>query len=166
MHRKLLVATALVVTAGLSIAQAPQPATRAPQSVPAAPAPASAPLVTMPRTAAPAGAKVYIVSPADGAKVKSPFTVVFGLSGMGIAPAGMQAENTGHHHLLIDTDPPANMGMPLPTTDNIRHFGKGQTEASITLPPGRHTLQLVLGDHLHVPFLPIVASPKITITVQ
>ena len=166
MHRKLLVATALAVTAGLSIAQAPQPPGRPAQAAPAAPAPAGVPLVTMPRTASPAGAKVYIVSPADGATVKSPFTIVFGLSGMGIAPAGVQFENAGHHHLLIDTDLPANMGMPLPTTDNIRHFGKGQTEASITLAPGRHTLQLVLGDHMHVPFLPILASPKITITVQ
>jgi hypothetical protein len=124
------------------------------------------PLVTMPRTPSPTGVKLYIVSPADGVTVKSPVTVVFGLSGMGIAPAGTQAENTGHHHLLVDADLPANVGLPLPTTDNIRHFGKGQTEASIELKPGKHTLQLVLGDHMHVPFLPVVASPKITITVQ
>jgi hypothetical protein len=120
----------------------------------------------LPRTASPQGAKVYIVSPANGATVSSPFTVVFGLSGMGIAPAGVQFENAGHHHLLIDTDVPKDAGLPLPANDNIRHFGKGQTEASITLPPGRHTLQLVLGDHLHIPFNPLVASPKITITVK
>ncbi len=120
----------------------------------------------LPRTAAPQGAKVYIVSPKDGATVSSPLTVVFGLSGMGIAPAGVQFENTGHHHLLIDTDMPKDASLPLPSNDNVRHFGKGQTEASITLPPGKHTLQLVLGDSLHVPFNPVVASQKITITVK
>jgi hypothetical protein len=119
----------------------------------------------LPRSPAPANAKLYIVSPANGASVKSPVTIVFGLSGMGVAPAGVPFENAGHHHLLIDTDLPANVGLPLPATDNIRHFGKGQTEASIELKPGKHTLQLVLGDHLHIPFLPVVASQKITITV-
>jgi hypothetical protein len=171
MYKKTFVAIALAVMGGLSIAQAPTPPAGQPRpaagEVPAPrPSPAGAPLVTMPRTPSPTGVKLYIVSPADGATVKSPVTVVFGLSGMGIAPAGTQAENTGHHHLLIDADLPANVGLPLPTTDNIRHFGKGQTEASIDLKPGKHTLQLVLGDHMHVPFLPVVASPKITITVQ
>jgi hypothetical protein len=168
MHSKLIAATALALTSATLFAQTPPPA-RALQAGQVAPAPApaaGAPLVTMPRTASPAGAKVYIVSPANGATVKSPVTIVFGLSGMGIAPAGVQSDNTGHHHLLIDTDLPANIGMTLPTTDNIRHFGKGQTEASIELKPGKHTLQLVLADHVHVPFLPVVASPKITITVQ
>jgi hypothetical protein len=84
---------------------------------------------------------------------------------MGIAPAGTQVENTGHHHLLIDTDLPADVGLPLPANDNIRHFGKGQTETTLTLAPGKHALQLVLGDHLHIPFLPVVSSQKITITV-
>ena len=119
----------------------------------------------LPRTASPAGAKVYIVSPKDGATIKGPVTVVFGLAGMGVAPAGVQAENTGHHHLLIDMDLPANLGLPLPATDNLKHFGKGQTETTLDLKPGKHTLQLVLGDHLHIPFLPVVASQKITITV-
>ena len=126
--------------------------------------PATAP--AMARSTSPANAKVYIVSPIDGAKVKSPVTVVFGLSGMGIAPAGVKFDNAGHHHLLIDTDLPKDLGQPLPATDNIRHFGKGQTEASITLPPGKHTLQLLLGDHMHIPFDPLVASQKITITVE
>ena len=119
----------------------------------------------LPRTPAPAGAKVYIISPKDGATIKGPVTVVFGLAGMGVAPAGVQMENTGHHHLLIDTSVPADTGVPLPANDNIRHFGKGQTETTLTLPPGKHTLQLVLGDHLHIPFFPVIASPKITITV-
>lgn len=155
MYKKLLIVAALTSAGGASIAQTPAPAV----------VPPSTALVTMPRTTSPAGAKLYIVSPADGATIKGPVTVVFGLSGMGIAPAGVQFENAGHHHLLIDTDLPANIGMPLPATDNIRHFGKGQTETTIELKPGKHTLQLVLGDHNHVPFLPIVASQKITITV-
>lgn len=117
------------------------------------------------RTPSPAGADVYIVSPKDGASVKSPVTVVFGLKGMGIAPAGVKFENSGHHHLLIDTDVPADANAPLPTTDQVRHFGKGQTEASIELPPGKHTLQLVLGDQNHIPHNPPVMSKKITITV-
>jgi len=118
------------------------------------------------QTAAPAGAEVYFVAPKDGAKVKGPVTVVFGLKGMGVAPAGIQMENTGHHHLLVDTDMPKDLTQPLPMTDNIKHFGKGQTEVTLDLPPGKHTLQLVFADMLHVPFNPNVASKKITITVE
>jgi hypothetical protein len=118
------------------------------------------------RTPAPPGAEVYIVSPKDGATVKSPVTVVFGLKGMGIAPAGVKFENSGHHHLLIDTAVPADLNLPLPTTDQVKHFGKGQTEASIELAPGKHTLQLVLGDQNHTPHNPPVESKKITITVK
>jgi hypothetical protein len=91
---------------------------------------------------------------------------VFGLKGMGIAPAGVAFENTGHHHLLIDTEVPADLSQPLPATDNIKHFGKGQTETELTLTPGKHTLQLLLGDNLHVPHDPAVKSQKITITVK
>jgi len=118
------------------------------------------------RTPSPAGAEVYIISPKDGATVKSPVTVEFGLKGMGVAPAGVKFENTGHHHLLIDTDVPADQNAPLPTSDNVRHFGKGQTEATIELKPGKHTLQLVLGDDKHTPHNPAVVSKKITITVK
>jgi hypothetical protein len=118
------------------------------------------------RTPSPAGAEVYIISPKDGATVKSPVTVQFGLKGMGIAPAGMKFENAGHHHLVIDSEPPADQNMPLPTTEKLLHFGKGQTEASVTLPPGKHTLQLVLGDQNHTPHNPPVVSKKITITVN
>jgi hypothetical protein len=117
------------------------------------------------QAAAPAGAVVYIVRPAAGARVKSPVTVVFGLTGMGIAPAGVKFDNTGHHHLLIDTEPPADLTQPLPVSDAIRHFGKGQTETTLDLPPGKHTLQLVFADFTHTPFTPNVASKKITITV-
>jgi hypothetical protein len=117
------------------------------------------------QAAAPAGAVVYIVRPAAGARLKSPVTVVFGLTGMGIAPAGVKFDNTGHHHLLIDTELPADLTQPLPVSDAIRHFGKGQTETTLDLAPGKHTLQLLFADFTHTPFTPNVASKKITITV-
>jgi hypothetical protein len=117
------------------------------------------------REPSPAGAEVYIVSPKDGARVESPVTVVFGLKGMGVAPAGIKFDGTGHHHLIVDSDPPADLSQPLPATEKSIHFGKGQTETTLTLPPGTHTLQLVLGDALHIPHEPPVISKKITITV-
>jgi hypothetical protein len=118
------------------------------------------------RTPSPPGAQVYIVSPKNGAKVTSPVTVKFGLKGMALAPAGQQAANSGHHHLLIDTDVPSDLNSPLPAIpDKIVHFGKAQTETSLMLAPGKHTLQLILGDYKHVPHNPPVISKKITITV-
>jgi hypothetical protein len=117
------------------------------------------------RTPSPAGAEVYIIAPKDGAKVHAPVLVQFGLKGMGIAPAGVKFDNTGHHHLLIDTDPPADLSAPLPATDKIVHFGKGQTETTLNLAPGKHTLQLLLADQSHVPHNPPVLSRKISITV-
>jgi hypothetical protein len=114
----------------------------------------------------PAGAKVYFIEPQDGATVGSTFTVKFGLSGMGVAPAGTDRENTGHHHILIDLDALPDMTKPLPATDNIVHFGGGQTETELTLPPGEHTLQLLLGNHVHIPHEKPVISDKITITVE
>jgi hypothetical protein len=119
---------------------------------------AAAVAVGQERTPSPPGAEVYIISPKNGAKVTSPVHVQFGLKGMGIAPAGVKFDNTGHHHLLIDTDLPANPGAPLPATDKIVHFGKGQTETTLTL-------QLLLGDMNHIPHDPPVVSKKITITV-
>ena len=118
------------------------------------------------RTPSAPGAEAYIISPKNGESVKSPVTVRFGLKGMGIAPAGVKFENTGHHHLLIDTDVPADLNAPLPTSDQVKHFGKGQTETSIELTPGKHTLQLVLGDMNHTPHNPAVVSKKITINVK
>jgi hypothetical protein len=117
------------------------------------------------RTPSPAGAEVYIIAPKDGAKVHAPVLVQFGLKGMGIAPAGVKFDNTGHHHLLIDTDPPADLSAPLPATDKIVHFGKGQTETTLNLAPGKHTLQLLLADQSHIPHNPPVLSQKISITV-
>lgn len=117
------------------------------------------------RTPAPQGARVYIVSPQNGATVSSPVRVIFGLEGMGVAPAGVKKANTGHHHLIIDADlPPATE--PVPSDDNHLHFGGGQTEVTVDLAPGTHTLQLIMGDHNHVPHVPPVVSEKITITVK
>ena len=124
-------------------------------------------------TPAPKDAKVYFVNLEDKAKVKSPVKVIFGLSGMGIAPAGVEAENTGHHHLLVNR-PPLGQGEDgkeeleygLPADENHVHFGKGQTEVTLELPPGKHTLQMVLGDWSHVPHNPPVVSDVIEITVE
>jgi hypothetical protein len=119
------------------------------------------------QTASPAGAKVYIINLKDGAEVTSPFLVQFGLSGMGVAPAGVEKPNTGHHHLLIDTKLTAEqMKQPIPADDTHKHFGGGQTEAMVTLPKGQHTLQLVLADWTHIPHEPPVMSEPITITVR
>ncbi|WP_333714330.1 DUF4399 domain-containing protein [Yoonia sp.] len=119
------------------------------------------------RSAAPEGAKAYIISPADGATVSNPVTIVFGLEGMGVAPAGTEVDNTGHHHLLINTDPASlDMDSGLPATDQIVHFGGGQTQVTKELPAGTHTLQLLLGDWGHVPHNPPVMSEMITITVN
>lgn len=117
------------------------------------------------RTPSPKGAEVYIIAPKDGETVTSPVTVKFGLKGMGVAPAGIAFENAGHHHLIIDAElPPADV--PIPADATHVHFGKGQTEASVELKPGKHTLQLLLGDQLHMPHDPVVASKKITVTVK
>ena len=118
-------------------------------------------------TPSPPGAKVYFINLKDGQTVTSPFLIQFGLSGMGIAPAGVDKPNTGHHHLLIDTTLSGDqLKQPIPMDDTHRHFGAGQTEATITLPPGKHTLQLVLGDWSHIPHVPPVMSPVITVTVK
>ncbi len=122
----------------------------------------------MPRTQAPSEARVYFIAPSDGSTVASPVTIRFGLSGMGVAPAGADIDKTGHHHLLINVDhddlPPMNQS--LPASDQIVHFGGGQTETTLELEPGEYRLQLLLGDHLHVPHDPPVMSDVITITVE
>ena len=117
------------------------------------------------RRPAPDGARVYIIWPYDGATIPGgKFWVRMGLSGMGVAPAGVDKPGTGHHHLLIDAPLPP-MDEPIPNDRNHLHFGAGQTEARIELPPGRHTLQLILGDANHVPFNPPVYSKRITVVV-
>ncbi len=115
---------------------------------------------------APEGAKVYFISPQDGETVSKTVTVKFGLQGMGVAPAGIKKEGTGHHHLLIDVDTLPDIKLPLPANDHIKHFGGGQTETTITLKPGKHTLQLLMGNYLHIPHDKPIISEKITITVK
>lgn len=112
------------------------------------------------------GAKVYFITPTNGSKVKSPVTVTFGLTGMGVAPAGTDKPNTGHHHLLIDVAELPDLKMPLPKDNKHRHFGGGQTEVALELSPGPHTLQLILGDMNHIPHQPPLMSEKIIIVVE
>jgi hypothetical protein len=121
---------------------------------------------SIPRTPAPKGAEVFIVSPEDGAKVDQTFKVKFGVKDIALAPAGDQTKNTGHHHLLIDVDKLPAETAPIPMDANHMHFGKAQTEAEVKLAPGKHTLQLELGDKNHVPFDPPIVSKKITVTVK
>ena len=110
--------------------------------------------------------RAYIISPVDGTTVSSPVKVVFGLSGMGVAPAGVDKQGTGHHHLLIDVAELPDLKLPVPADANHKHFGGGQTEATVELAPGVHTLQLLLGDKVHIPHDTPVTSEKITITVE
>ncbi len=117
-------------------------------------------------TPAPAEARAYIVSPGHGEVVSSPLKVVFGLSGMGVAPAGVVLERTGHHHLLIDVEELPPLDRPLPADANHVHFGGGQTETTIELPAGEHRLQLLLGDAVHRPHNPPVMSEPIVIHVR
>lgn len=116
------------------------------------------------RSPAPDDANAYIVSPADGEVVPQTFTVVFGLSGVGVAPAGVEQDATGHHHLLVDGEQLPPMDAPL--GDEVTHFGGGQTQTTLTLPPGEHTLQLILGDYLHIPHDPPIMSEPITVIVR
>lgn len=115
---------------------------------------------------APVEAQAYIIEPIDGAIVPETFAVKFGLSGMDLVPAGVEQENSGHHHLLIDQPELPDLSTSLPSTEQIRHFGKAQTETELTLPSGEHTLQLVLGNYLHIPHDNPVISEQITITVK
>ncbi|MDD9863534.1 MAG: DUF4399 domain-containing protein [Gammaproteobacteria bacterium] len=123
------------------------------------PAPANA------RSLAPENTVLYFITPANGETAASPVAVRFGLRNMGVAPAGVMREGTGHHHLLVNTTPPP-LDRPIPNDEHHLHFGKGQTETMLELPPGRHTLQLLLGDHNHVPHIPPLLSKRISITVR
>ena len=112
------------------------------------------------------GAAVFILEPGDGSTVSSPVTIQFGITNMQVAPAGSNQEYSGHHHLLLDLDSLPDLSQALPATDNIQHFGKGQTETTIELSPGTHSLQLLLGNYLHIPHDKPVISKQITITVE
>ncbi len=117
------------------------------------------------RIRAPEGAEVYFITPQDGATLASPVKVRFGLRRMGVAPAGVVHPNTGHHHLIVDSELPP-LDLPIPSDATHLHFGGGQTEIGVELPPGEHTLQLLVGDHRHVPHEPAVVSPRIRITLK
>ncbi|MGB5629866.1 MAG: DUF4399 domain-containing protein [Woeseiaceae bacterium] len=133
---------------------------------PAVEASAAEPAASMPaRTESADEARVYFVSPADGETVSNPVSVVFGIEGMTVAPAGQDIPHSGHHHLLIDTELP-DLGLPIPKDENHIHFGDGSTATEITLEPGEHRLQLLLGDHLHIPHDPPLTSDVITINVE
>lgn len=120
---------------------------------------------TLPRTASVSGASVFFISPTDGDTVTNPVKVVFGIEGMTVVAAGDDTPHSGHHHLLIDTGLP-ELGRPIPSDAQHVHFGDGSTETEITLEPGEHTLQMLLGDHLHIPHEPPVISERITILVE
>jgi len=155
--RLLAAVSLLLIVSGCDRPPAPQAETASAPAAAEAPAPARSP--------APEGASATIVRPKDGDVVQSPFTVEFDLQGMALAPAGDATPNTGHHHLLIDVPAP-DLGQVIPKDAQHLHFGQGQSTAEITLPPGQHTLQLLLGDGNHLPHNPPVLSPPITITVQ
>lgn len=123
------------------------------------------PAAALPHAKAPAGAEAYFISPHDGDVITGPVMVVMGLKGMGVAPAGMEHADTGHFHLIIDAPLPPQ-DQPIPKDEQHLHFGGGQTQAVLTLKPGKHTLQLLMGDYAHLSFEPPVASKQIIITVK
>ncbi len=148
---KLILAASLIAGFGLSMVSISADETKA---------------AALPRTAAPAGVELYFISPKDAETVPADVSVRFGLRGMGVSPAGTLMKGTGHHHLLIDVDSLPPLDQPIPADDHHKHFGGGQTETSITLTPGKHTLQLDLADALHMQFDPPIVSKKITVTVK
>jgi hypothetical protein len=119
----------------------------------------------LPRTPSPEGARLFFITPADGDTVSNPVTVEFGLEGMDVVAAGVNAAHSGHHHLIVDADLP-DLSMPIPANENYIHFGDASTSTELNLEPGEHTLRLLLGDHLHIPHDPPVMSETITITVE
>lgn len=136
---------------------APESAATAPSEEPAAAA--------LPRSPAPAGAEVFFITPADGDTVSNPVVVEFGIRGLSVVRAGEQQPDSGHHHLIIDAGLP-ELGLPIPADEHYVHFGDASTSTELTLEPGEHTLQLLLGDYLHIPHDPAVSSETITITVE
>ncbi len=161
----MLTRSTLLIVCGILAACGQQEPVAPPAPAAAAP-PAAAPAAALARKPAPAGATAYIIEPVDGARVTSPVRVVFGLKGIGVAPAGVDRNDAGHHHLLVDAPLPTDLGLPIANDEQHRHFGGGQTEVELTLAPGPHTLQMLLGDHLHIPHDPPIASSVVTIEVQ
>ena len=119
----------------------------------------------LPRTDSIEGASVFFISPIDGETVTNPFVVEFGISAMELVKAGDNQAGSGHHHLIIDAGPP-DLSMPIPADEHYIHFGDASASTELTLEPGSHTLQLLLGDFLHIPHDPPVLSTTITIIVE
>ena len=165
--RFLVLTSALLALAACGKKPADEPADE-PADTPAVAetaAPAQAASAALPRSLSADGAKVFFITPANGATVTNPVSIVFGIEGMDVVKAGNSQANSGHHHLLIDTDVP-DLGLPIPADTSHVHFGDGSTVAEITLPSGEHSLQMLLGDHLHIPHNPPLVSEPITITVE
>lgn len=162
-----LAATAVLLLLGACGQQQAEPVDAAePAAEPAAEAAtATSPPAALPRTASPEGANLFFISPADGDTVASPVTIEFGLEGMDVVAAGVNEPHSGHHHLIVDAGLP-DLGLPIPADANYIHFGDGSTSTELELEPGEHTLQLLLGDHLHIPHDPPVMSETITVTVE
>ena len=157
--------TTTLLAAGLFLAACGQEAEEPIVAEQAPEASADTATPALPRTASPPGARVFFVTPADGDTVSNPVRIEFGIEGMSVVPAGDDTEHSGHHHLIIDAPLP-DPGLPVPASDNYIHFGDGSTATERTMEPGQHTLQLILGDHLHIPHDPPVVSDVITITVE
>jgi hypothetical protein len=162
--RLLIIALTIVLTAcgekpADDAVETEQSATTAPAEM------AAAEPAALARTASAEGAKVFFITPADGATVANPISIEFGIAGMDVVKAGNDQPDSGHHHLLIDADLP-DLGLPIPADEHHVHFGDGSTSTQISLPPGEHKLQMLLGDHLHIPHNPPLTSAEITITVE
>ena len=162
MRKALLPALAALLLLAACGAEAPdEPAAAEPVTeTPVAETPAMPP-----RTPSPEGARVFFISPSDGETVSNPVKIVFGIEGMSVSPAGVEAPQSGHHHIIIDAELP-DLNLPIPASANYVHFGDGSTEAEITLEPGEHTLQMLLGDHIHIPHDPPLTSGRITVIVE
>ena len=169
MKNIILLLVVLVICAGIIYWQqleTPEPMAVNSETMPVAQEGSSSAAIELPTSASASDARVFIISPDNGATVSSPVQVKFGIENMNVSPAGVDAPNSGHHHLLINMDELPDLSAPLPATESLIHFGGGQTETTIELPSGTHTLQLVLGNYLHIPHTQPVVSEKITITVE
>ncbi len=161
MTRTIIVSAFVLFALGCAQEQPPQD-TPAPADTTAS---AESPAAVLERTPAADGARVFFISPTDGATVSSPVRVEFGIEGMDVVMAGVDQPHSGHHHLLIDTGLP-DLAMPIPADDQHIHFGDGSTSTEITLPPGEHSLTMLLGDYRHIPHDPPLVSETISITVE
>lgn len=165
MNRQITIASLLLFgLAACGDNSAPEPGVTAEEAAPKAAAQPAEP-VSLPRTASPDGARVFFITPSNGDTISGPVAIEFGIEGMQVAKAGDDQPHSGHHHLLVDTGLP-DLGLPIPADANHIHFGDGSTSTAITLEPGEHTLQMLLGDHLHIPHEPPLVSEVITITVE